>query len=554
MMHRVAFDVMIRNVDAHGSNSQVGERMMRRPPIIVAVVMAVLSLSAARAVDASRRSSDDCFKEPDRDCVLNEAMNQLYLMDRTDRRAAIIGSIAQTWAKAGEIDKAAQLVPQLPDRLLIRITVLREIAAVQARAARHEDALASFAAALQLAYGWKDPLERGEALEAIAAAQADAAMKGDADITYDQALQAAEAVRIVAEKNRIVLPAPERRLARLLRALAMHAAEADDITQAVKIARAIPYDAVTRSETLLALADVQMRAGAAPEPLLDEALASAHDPASSMAQWPSIRGSGIKMKSSSDKVHLLCAIGRAQARAGLKGDARATFDEALETIVGALSLPSSAGALPMASADALADIADAQREAGLTSSAQETLYRAAMAADATTPDRARAIALGRVAAVRSKAADPSPDHFARALAVARTLDDRAGVIALQQIAGAEARVGLRAAAADTFAEAGALAHENGGMLREIASAQLYAGLISEAAATFEHAFAATMADTNRKPFDLPQWARAIAGGQGSALLAASPQLGVRLVEAAETVTDRLDRADLLAAIARALPN
>ena len=185
-------------------------------------------------------------------------------------------------------------------------------------------------------------------------------------------------------------------------------------------------------------------------------------------------------------MHLLCDIGRVQARAGLTGDARATFDEALQTIAGALSLPPSANALPTSSSSALADIADAQREAGLTSAAHETLYRAAMAADAATPDLARAVALARVAEVRSKATDPTPDYFGHAFAVARTLDDRGGASALLAIASSEARVGLRDAAVSTFAAAIGLARADGRMLREAASAQWRTGLIDEAAPTFEH--------------------------------------------------------------------
>jgi len=529
---------------------------MRRSPVVVAVLSAALGISSARAVETNARSWNDCLKAPDRSCVLNEAIDQVYLMDRTDRRAALVGSVAQTFAKAGEIDKATQLALQLPDGLLVRITVLREIAAAQARAAHQTEAQATFDTALQLAYGWKDALERGEILHAIAIAQADAGMKAAADVSFDQARQAAEAVRIVAEKNRIVIPSPESKLARLLRSLAMHAAEQGDTTQALQIARAIRYDAATRVGTLLALADVQMRAGISPEAVLDDALVAARDPGSNMAQWPSMRDSGIKMKGSSANVRLLCDVGRAQARAGLKGDARATFDEALQTIVGALSLAPSATALPTASANALADIADAQREAGLKDTAHETLYRAAMAADATTPDSLRAIALARVAEVRSKAADAAPDNFARALAVARALDDRNGAWARQTIASSEASAGLRDAAAGTFAEAVGLAHDNGRMLREIAGAQWRAGFVREAAATFEQAMATTMADERRTPLDVGELIRRIAyNDRGSELLAvASPTLRVRLLEAADTVTEPLARAELLSAIARVLSN
>lgn len=245
---------------------------MRRPAVAVAVLFAILAISPARAVEASGGSWAECLKAPDRDCVLSEAADLVYLMDRTDRRAAVTGSIAETWAKAGEIDKAAQLEQQLPERLLIRITVLREIAAAQARAARQDEAQATFGAALQLAFGWKDPLERGEVLYAIAATQAEVAMNAAADITFDQALQAAAVVCIVGEKGRIVLPSPESRLVRLLGSVAKHAAETGDITQGLKIACSIPYDVATRVETLLAIANFQMRAGAAPEAALNQAL------------------------------------------------------------------------------------------------------------------------------------------------------------------------------------------------------------------------------------------------------------------------------------------
>jgi hypothetical protein len=529
---------------------------MRRLPRLLACLFVIAAILPARGVERGGRAWDDCRKAPDQDCVLNEAIDQLDLTDRTDRRAALVGSVAQTWAKAGDIDKAVELALQLPDRLLIRMAVMREIAAAQARAARQNDAQATFDATLQLAYGWKDPLERGEMLYAIAVAQAGAGMKAAAEIAFDQALQAAEAVRIVGEKNRIVIPSPETRLARLLRPLAIHAAEEGDITQALQIARAIPYDAVTRVGTLLALADFQMRAGASPEAVLDEALVAARDPGSNMAQWPSFRHSGMMMKASSPNVRLLCDVGRAQGRAGLTGDARASFDEALQTIVGAQSIAPSATALATASADALADIADAQREAGLKDAAHETLYRAAVAADAITQDRERAVALARVAEAWSKAADAAPDNFARALAVARALDDRERPWALQMIASSEASAGLRDAAARTFAEAIGLAPKNGRMLREIASAQWRAGFVSEAAATFEQAFMATMADVKRTPLDLAELIRRIAYNDrgGELMAAASPTLRVQLLEAARSATEPLARAELLSAIAWALPN
>jgi tetratricopeptide (TPR) repeat protein len=301
-----------------------------------------------------------------------------------------------------------------------------------------------------------------------------------------------------------------------------------------------------------------MRAGATPEATFEEARAAARDPSSDMAQWPSIRRGAegyAKVTGSLDSVRLLCNIARAQARAGLKASAAANLDEALQTVVGALSISPSATAAPTAGYAALADIADAQREAGLANAAHETLYRAAVAADAMTPDRVRAAALARVAEVRLKATDGAPDSFARALAVGRALpDDRDRAFALQGIAKAQANAGLRDAAARTFAEAAGLAYQDGRALRDIADAQRQAGLIPEAAATFEAAFAVTMADEHRMPLDVFELVRRIAySEQGSELLAVSPGLGVRLLEAALTATEPIARAELLSTIARALP-
>jgi tetratricopeptide (TPR) repeat protein len=169
----------------------LGARRMRLSLLCVALPLIALGIPPACASDLSGRSWEDCLKAPDRDCVLNEAMNQVYLLDRTDRRAALVAVVSETLAKAGEIDQATQLSTQIPDRLLARIAVEREIAVAQARALHHKEAEAAFDRALQLAYGSKDALERAEALYSIADSQANAGMKSAADLTFDQALDRA---------------------------------------------------------------------------------------------------------------------------------------------------------------------------------------------------------------------------------------------------------------------------------------------------------------------------------------------------------------------------
>ncbi len=379
-----------------------------------------------------------------------------------------------------------------------------------------------------------------------------------------------------------MLPAPERR-AQLLQQLAMREAGVGEIGRALQIARSIAADPQMRARTLLALADLQMRAGSAAGETLDEALATARDARSSPAQGQSFRQTGIGVTaSSSGDVRLLCDIAKAQARAGLTAKAVASFDEALRaaqaiTMVGPTLQDE-------AVAGALATVADAQREAGLEAAAQATLDRAATVVEAITYDLNRAQALARLAEVRTKAGDAAQRLFARALSIARALpDDSQRAQALQRIATAQADAGLRDEGARTFAEAVGLARvrdeqilsgnadariraltealllgQDGPMLMlsRIADAQRCAGLINEAAATFEEALTAILSnDMRRDAFRLVSPIKMIVDNDRAyGVVAASPALRVRLVEAAETITERLGRAEMLSAIARTLPN
>jgi hypothetical protein len=100
----------------------------------------------------------------------------------------------------------------------------------------------------------------------------------------------------------VTLPMPEWRLALLLRELAMRRVEVGDMARTLQIARSIPYDSQARALTLLALADLQMRAGSAVEATLDEALAAEHDARSGLVDWPSWRDVGIAVTKSPGNV------------------------------------------------------------------------------------------------------------------------------------------------------------------------------------------------------------------------------------------------------------
>jgi hypothetical protein len=106
---------------------------LRLSLLILFLLALSCSVLPARAEDASETGWQACRKAPRRACLLDEATRLLDLDERSDKRATVIASVAQVWAKAGAIDKAAQLAAQLPDRMQARIAVLREIAAAQAR-------------------------------------------------------------------------------------------------------------------------------------------------------------------------------------------------------------------------------------------------------------------------------------------------------------------------------------------------------------------------------------------------------------------------------------
>jgi hypothetical protein len=528
---------------------------VRLPVLSLSLSLVLAGVSPPCAQGVIARSWEDCLKAPDRACVLDEAIDLVNLMDKTDRRQALVAAVAETWAQAGEIDTATQLAMQLPDRLLARIAVLREIAAALARASHDEKAEAVFDQALQLARR-ENALQRAQMLYSIAQAQAAAGMKAAADTTFYQALQAATTVHIIGEKGRVTLPAPETWLAQLLQHLAVRQAEVGEIGQALQIARSIPYDLKTRARTLLALADQQMRAGLAAEATLDEALAAEHDGRAGLTLWPSFRDTGLGVREeSSGNVGVLCDIARAQARAGLTAKAVASFDEALQAAQAITMVdPALQGEVI---AGALATVADAQREAGLEAAVHATLDRAATVAEAITYDLNRAQALARLAEVRTKAGGAAQGLFARALLIARALpDDRQRAQALQRIAIAQANAGLRDDGARTFAEAIGLVRLQDGQIVSIADAQRRAGLIEEAAATFEEVLTATISDNDKwkttRLFSLIH--TIVDNGWGKALVAASPTLRIRLVEAAEAITERLGRAEMMSVIARALPS
>jgi hypothetical protein len=155
-----------------------------------------------------------------------------------------------------------------------------------------------------------------------------------------------------------------------------------------------------------------------------DALAAEHDARSGMAEWPSFRDSGFGVKAGgrSGNVGLLCDVAKAQARAGLAAKASASFEEA------SLAAQSMGTFDPHYQgptiATSLADVADAQHQAGLNAAARETLARAVTAEEAIADERLRLIAQVRVTQVQLKMADAAQAPYVPALSIARALPDK----------------------------------------------------------------------------------------------------------------------------------
>jgi tetratricopeptide (TPR) repeat protein len=501
-----------------------------------------------------------CRKTPVRTCVLDEAVDLVKLLDRTSRRSALLASIAEARAEAGDVASATALVLAIPLDDASRVSGLRAVAEAQARTGHLQEAAEEFDQALQLVYAVKDPLRRGMALHAIAKAQAHSGFAAAAEETYDQALQAAQTVRIAGESGRVTIPTPEQKLASLLKELAMHQAEIGQLAQALETTRGIHYDLLTRASTFLALADLALSTGARMDAvaILHEALEAAHREGYGGESWPSYEAAGFRLEhGGSNYVYGLCDIAKAQARAGLAAEAAQTFEEVAQAVNDDQTDLKPFGREWSATFD-LTKIADAQREAGLVAVAQATLARAAALANAV-PDRTMIEARVRVAESQMRAG------LSAAASTIALVREEAGVLrqphVLARIAAAEARAGLNDEAAGTFTEALAIARSadegrRSRALLSIAEAQDEAGLVESAATTFAEALASPPhGPTETRSNDLFYMIGEIVhGGRGARVLAASPELRSRLMDAAHEIEDRLARAELLHAIAKALPD
>jgi tetratricopeptide (TPR) repeat protein len=504
---------------------------------------------------------ETCRNAPVRRCVLDEAVDLLNLLDPTPGRAALLVSIAETRAQAGDVASAAALARNTSAGDSSRLVLLRAVAAGQVRTGHQREAAETFDQALQVAYAIKDPLQRAEALDKIAKDQVTSGFAAAAEVTYDQTLQAAQAVRIVADEQGQI-PTPEQRLARLLKELALRQAAMGQLAQALETARGIRYDLVTRTATFVALADLALRAGGRMDAVavLGEAVDAAEREGSGGEPWPSlVADSHMRiLHGDSGYISLLCDIAKAQARAGLTAEAAHAFEQAAQAV------PNMPGYKPFgrewSGVFELAGIADAEHEAGFDVVAQATLARAAALAE-LVPDRWQLETRARIAESQVRLGLSAAAATTIAL-VREEAAVHASAYELAGIAAVHARAGRDDEAATMFAEALAMARaadegRRGHWLTSIADAQEKVGLLDSAATTFGEALANPPHDSSHtRSSGLINMIYSIARDdpRGARVVAASPDLRRRLIDATQEIDDRLIRAQLLNAIARAMPD
>jgi tetratricopeptide (TPR) repeat protein len=247
----------------------------------------------------------------------------------------------------------------------------------------------------------------------------------------------------------------ESRLDGLLKGLAEQQARAGSVSNALGAARSIKYALSAKAEALQAIAEIQAQSGLQNEAslILKEALEAVHASQTPIEYWPSCPKARHLADTKSSLVSGLCAVAKAQAKAGLSEDAAATLEEALQVIPTIEDDPLAnrddlSGMLGFLKADAskiraLSVVAVAQNEAGFQAQSGATLDRAMRAVVDLSDARSRfwvLIALGRAQYQVGRLAEAA-GAFDSALELARARDDK---LMLLNVLNAEGDAGLTA--------------------------------------------------------------------------------------------------------------
>jgi tetratricopeptide (TPR) repeat protein len=547
--------------------------------IISSVVFLVLGLvfcSMSLAQESPGNTTwDSCLKAPTRACILDEALVHALAiepfqksLDGTFLRTTQLGKIARAQAAAGNVQTAFGIAQLIPSDQASRVTALRSIAAAQARLGMASEAKETFTQARQFADALADQLSRAEVLHSLAEGEAEAGMAAEATNTFGESLKLAETVAAAPEvlaSSPCVNPAgAESRLDGLLKDLAEQQARAGSLSNALRAARSIKYELSAKAEALRAIAEIQAQSGLQDEAsrILKEALETVH--ASPIEYWPSCPKARHLARTKSSLVSGLCAVAKAQAKAGLNEDAAATLEEALQVIPAIEDDPLAnrddlSGMLGFLKADAskiraLSAVAVAQNEAGFQAQSGATLDRAMRAVADLSDARSRfwlLIALGRAQYQVGRVAEAA-GAFDSALELARARDDK---LMLRNVLNAEGDAGLTANTEAILVQELPTARsiaERANLLNRIALAQERMGRREDAVATYREALAAADAIASTSTRTNVLFGMIVGFGPPPArLIAESAPQAARIAQSIEV---ELRRSDALVVIANALPN
>ena len=501
-----------------------------------------------------------CFENPTRACVLDQALEVVRTIGNDTVRALEIARIARAEARAGQPDKARNLLASIDDRYFVmRIVTLREIVQAESASAVTNELVGSFSQAAFFVEQETEALARAELLNAIAREEAAAGLKTEAAASYAEAFRVAQMAmtELAAEKSTgpTGVGKKQHRLSQLLSAMAADRARADDTAFAVTIAKAIKDDPHIRAHALLVVAKEQAKVGAKDKAgaTLDMALQASRE---SLYATPA--GFGMPADFAGVQyVKLLADIGQAQSTVGLDDSAAETFGQAL-------------AALPLtqknwddwSGSHALSYVAAAQKAAGFEEMAAETRDRALHSARAVRVHKQRVYALIDVAETQAKAGLGSD-----AESTFREAHDAADAIidpynrsdALANVAASQARTKMLPEARRSFDQAVQLALRGigagvpEGVLLGLARRQMEAGFADDAHSTF-----AQWLEAEGKRRDGPTrygtlWVEITRPAVGTLITMSDAQSRRRLLEAAHGIGDAWLRAGALREIAELEP-
>jgi tetratricopeptide (TPR) repeat protein len=562
------------------------EEVIRR--IISGIVLLVVglpfcSMSMAQQPPPST-SWDACLKAPTRACILDEALVHALAiepsqktLDGTFVRSTQLAKIAEAQAAAGNVQAALRIAQLIPSGQASRVTAWRSIAGAQARLRMESEAKETFTQTHQLADALADQLSRAEVLYSLAQGKAEARMAAKGTNAFEESLKLAETVaatpELLASSPCMSSASAETRLDGLLKVLAEQQARAGSLSDALRAVRSIKYALSVKAEALQAIAEIQARRGLQNEArlILKEALEAVHASQTPIEYWPSCPKARHLAATKSSLVDGLCAVAKAQARAGLNEDAAATLEEALQVIPAIEDNPvvkaDTTGLLWFLKADvekiqALSAVAVAQNEAGFQAQSGATLERAMGAVADLSDVRSRIsalITLGRTQYQVGRVAEAT-GAFDTALELARARDDDDNPL-LWSVLDAQVAAGLTADAEVILVQkletARSIADESRRVLffSRIAWAQEKMGRHEDAVATYREALETVDAITDEwrrsNMFGLIQQGALLVGVRTARLIAESAPQVARI---AQSIQGELRRSDALVVIANALPN